>query len=99
MKDIDLGGWRSLVVLSENDLLLRTVAGHGIGMNGDEARHLCAALQENGYGRVCVWVMDNYGIWTGSCGEELPMDERADRPETMRWNFCPHCGGKIEVRE
>lgn len=47
---------------------------------------------------VCEWrvadVMDMY--WTGSCGARWLFD--FDGPKENHMDYCPNCGGKVEVK-
>lgn len=51
--------------------------------------------------RYCVWRQsenDWYGnTWSGSCGAKWNLE--ADGPKENNMNFCPECGGKLEVQE
>lgn len=43
----------------------------------------------------CVWRMDRYGVWSGSCRfEMIPFT-----PNYRGVRFCPACAGEIEVAE
>ena len=86
---------------SEAASILRQTIGINILRNGCETATESAmkvavnALDEDG--RVCEWRDIGCGIWDAGCENQHRFEEGG--PADNLHEFCPYCGGRLEVVE